>query len=646
AIDQALKQKNKAGNTALHILAHKQDQQILRLLKALIQNPEHINPRSLYDALNEKDAQGKSVIDLLLQTPLATDTEFPHELSQFLFLHAPITDNHERLLTQLRSHHYKPDAEAIKEKIHQIKKTPKLEASAPEILSTLEEAFDSNDDNAKTNCILKYFDNTAPHQAKTPLHNFMRSLFLTLPKTAAELALEYRNLDPSFLITLQSLTDDDPNFIYTASWKALVCSDLAEENLEQLINNIREYGLCTWHDVYKLRNKANPAINQALDRWLAADGVGLFENNSEIRERLFTHSYSAKQVTTMWQQTQLVAKTFIDENRWKQHLRSLADPNQRIAGLRAKPASNATHKFHHKSGDIRPYSKKEKVIKPHYQYTQKVSATLLSGTGKTTLFGSQHDFPLVGLLYRAEPERDAAWLSADKGTYHHGWIGSEASVKQYQNAMTNINYTDYDAFMQKINTAESNRPNEILSRFNMNRVVGIVVGKNDFASRQLAIQRQKEVQETLGLDLPIIIYIPSEKRFEEYTSLMQKEDLISERIKRPYSIAKEINAKSKLLALKKQIESDIKETTPQGTFNFFQKKTIYTGNLNERAAEQIPRIIEHAEAAEQENYQGGLFSRHQNITWCEAEAAVDKYLKQSTPKEKAQETKTGSSTMR
>ncbi len=165
------------------------------------------------------------------------------------------------------------------------------------------------------------------------------------------------------------------------------------------------------------------------------------------------------------------------------------------------------YKLVHLTGQVVDYEYHRHKNKPPYTHTKKSSATLLSSTLSTPVFG-QHapNRPLVGYLFNKKDCVIKAMLRQDKGTYKHQWLTqTEEEAKNAAHLIPNYNFTDESAFLNEINT-DSSRTNEVLVKVKKEAIVAIVIARKDSNSISIAKERQNEARDKLGLDLPIVFY--------------------------------------------------------------------------------------------------------------------------------------------
>jgi hypothetical protein len=165
------------------------------------------------------------------------------------------------------------------------------------------------------------------------------------------------------------------------------------------------------------------------------------------------------------------------------------------------------YKLVHLTGEVVVYDNQRQKNKPPYTHTKKSSATLLGKNLKTPVFGHHHaSRPLVGFLFNKEDCIIKAMLKQDKGTYHHQWLThTENEAKNAAHLIPNYNFTDESAFLNEINT-DSSRTNEVLVKVKKEAIVAIVIARKDSNSISIAKERQNEVRDKLGLDLPVVFY--------------------------------------------------------------------------------------------------------------------------------------------
>lgn len=252
---------------------------------------------------------------------------------------------------------------------------------------------------------------------------------------------------------------------------------------------------------------------------------------------------------------------------WSGFIEQLKNPKKR-ASLR-QPVPNhkdkPSHKFHHLTGEIKPYSKGE-TVKPHHQtHAKKQSTTLISPEKCTPLFQShQSGTLLVGVVLRADPNMEPglydparakikAMLGADAGTYGRQWRGTEATVKAYaQNAE---NYKSLEEFKEIIRH-NATQYNEVLAEPSKESLIGIVIGRDTPKARKLARQYQNDIQTKLDIKLPIVLYDAKRRMLIEDLELYER-----------------FNVRRDLLAEKERLLNIAPVTQP----SFFRRYKTYQG---------------------------------------------------------------------
>jgi hypothetical protein len=251
-----------------------------------------------------------------------------------------------------------------------------------------------------------------------------------------------------------------------------------------------------------LSNRPLSAMLFSRDNHLDAAYINLLQTEAEqIPDLVFDET---KELTQEISKNQILIKIIAPKDH-NDFMKQLNDYHYRPA-LRAK-ISNPKYKLVHLTGEVVAYNYHSHKNKAPYTHTKKSSATLLSSSLSTPVFG-QHDpnRPLVGYLFNKKDCVIKAMLRQDQGTYCHQWLTqTEEEAKNAAHLIPNYNFTDEHAFLNEINTDPS-RTNEVLVKVKKEAIVAIVVARKDSNSISIAKERQKEARDKLGLDLPIVFY--------------------------------------------------------------------------------------------------------------------------------------------
>ena len=330
---------------------------------------------------------------------------------------------------------------------------------------------------------------------------------------------------------------------------------------EGLTQAIQTHGLASWKDFYILeKHCAHHSDANALNTTLALMKDYATLQLSESNPEIFTLNQEL-------QAGNVLMKMFSgwQKNAWPEFIKQLKTPQIRAQLRKPLGTKVTTHKFHHLTGEIGLYAKKDRVKPHHVTHAKKQSTTLISPQKCTPLFQShQPNTLLVGVVLRADPDLSTtrydpkrakikALLSADAGTYGRQWRGSLAEVTNY--AQKETNDTSLETFKEKIrhNTTQYN---EVLAEPSKESLMGIVIGRDTPAARKMARQYQMDIKRELGIDLPLVKYDATEKELIEDLDLHETADKIR-----------------KLECEKEQLLS----TTPVVSRSFFRSYATYEG---------------------------------------------------------------------
>lgn len=221
------------------------------------------------------------------------------------------------------------------------------------------------------------------------------------------------------------------------------------------------------------------------------------------------------------EQASLIAKAQANEvyvkivapDRYADYLKQLSDYTHRPP-LRAE-VPNAAFKLVHATGQVVAYQRHQNKNKPPYTHTKKSSATLISDSLHTPVFGSHASRVLVGYLFNKPDCVVKAMFKQDQGTYVHHWLAStEASARQAANLIPNYLYTDEELFKQQVNNPATGITNEVLLKVSKQAILAIVIANLTQEARRIASERQKDALEKLGMNVPIAHYDSNAKKLE------------------------------------------------------------------------------------------------------------------------------------
>lgn len=135
------------------------------------------------------------------------------------------------------------------------------------------------------------------------------------------------------------------------------------------------------------------------------------------------------------------------------------------------------------SGEIIPYPAKKTAAGDHTA-TKKTSTTWI-GPSYNKPFGSiWKNRPLVGVMFDRRRVNIKRMYTRDIGTIAKPWQDSIDQLRRHFAEIDGVEYSDLNAFFAAIQ--QSNETNEVLAELTRDAVIGIVVGRNDQASLELA----------------------------------------------------------------------------------------------------------------------------------------------------------------
>lgn len=285
-------------------------------------------------------------------------------------------------------------------------------------------------------------------------------------------------------------------------------------------------GVESWDYYRHLRLKRDLSTEILLDRLVLKDELFGGSWNNEIFTE-YLNNFQLKQEKE--QQAFEKAKSCIEANSglakviepnyWGFFMRQLENPSHRESSLRRSvTVTEATKKFVHLTGEVIPYQKdRHPKPKAHYSHTKKTSTTLLSPKLLTMLYNSNG-----GFLFDRRQCQIKAWLLSNARTYEHEWVGNGATADAYKTSIQNINETNEERFLAKIQNSRT--MNEVLAKLNKEALRAIVIQNNTPAERLRTIRRRNEIESKFSVRLPILFYKPAQKSLKLYTLTEQARD--------------------------------------------------------------------------------------------------------------------------
>ena len=154
-------------------------------------------------------------------------------------------------------------------------------------------------------------------------------------------------------------------------------------------------------------------------------------------------------------------------------------------------------------GEIIPYPAKKTAVGSHTA-TKKTSTTWI-GPSYSQPFGSIWEHrPLVGVLLDWRKVNIKRMYTRDIGTIAKPWQDSIDQLMRHLAQMDGVEYSDLNAFFAAIQ--QSNETNEVLAELTREAVIGIVVGRNDQASLELAKYYAQSLSRQLDRALNVYLY--------------------------------------------------------------------------------------------------------------------------------------------
>ncbi len=343
-----------------------------------------------------------------------------------------------------------------------------------------------------------------------------------------------------------------------------------------------ESGVTSWKDYHLLRllQADIPGLKEVLDALKSAD---MLFTGCKVAQLPLSANDAAFDCLLKCAADGKVLFKMIQEKDWVEFFGQLEDYNTRPATLR-KPdvKKDATHKFRHMKGMVEEYKKKDpSQPKPAHTHTKKLSTTLLAKSLCTTVFGEVHDDrELVGLMFDSSKCDIKALLAHDSGTFKHEWLGDKTDAQVYAERMKGINYTEKDKFDERVNKYPY-RTNEVLAKLCREAMLAIVIARDTHKARSIARARQKEIQDKLKINLPIVFYDSVKRKIELYTPQQIRQDELGT------NHCKEVMAKDRLMKLK----SMIGHKSEWRVFSFFSLFSCFPADPNSGIMPKTARLI-------------------------------------------------------
>ena len=152
---------------------------------------------------------------------------------------------------------------------------------------------------------------------------------------------------------------------------------------------------------------------------------------------------------------------------------------------------------------------------------------------------------------------------------------------------------------------------ETLTHLNHERIAGLLIGRDTPKARELARQYAKDLSELTQKPVPIVFYDSIAQTARPYIQQEQLNDALSLRLKKPYNLSMEQNAKEILYQLKERLLAK-KDWRLHG---FFAGTSYQDRRLTSTTA-FILNLIEKAELAEASNY------KPSTLTWVDTKKTV------------------------
>ncbi len=210
----------------------------------------------------------------------------------------------------------------------------------------------------------------------------------------------------------------------------------------------------------------------------------------------------------------------IREPHWNSFSRQIRDPSYRPRLRKPELLGKNYHnifskrpnfKFRLSTGEVTEEAGKNKEEKI-FTHTRKHAGTLLSPELMTSSFG-EHDpsREIVGILMDLSLLKTAALFSKDNSTVHKGWSADFiGDIKDYISSIRSSHYTvdKIQDFRNRIKNSFMH--NEVLAKLpyedGAKAIVAVVIAKDTFKARIIALKRAKELKQLFNIDVPIVFY--------------------------------------------------------------------------------------------------------------------------------------------
>ena len=204
---------------------------------------------------------------------------------------------------------------------------------------------------------------------------------------------------------------------------------------------------------------------------------------------------------------------------WPGFIDSLATPTKRPA-LR-DPRNKGPVKYFFSERRVGEYASGHGPQNRHERHQKKQATTVISPEAITPLFQMQHpDTLLVGVaillhsdmddnVYDENKAKPVVLFLKDSGTFGRQWCGSKENVEKYAKQIRHVD--TLEEFIKLIRY-QIGHTNEALVEPSARSLLSIVVARDTTEALELAKKYQTDVEDELGILLPITLYFPNEGR--------------------------------------------------------------------------------------------------------------------------------------
>jgi len=378
-------------------------------------------------------------------------------------------------------------------------------------------------------------------------------------------------------------------------------------NLEAIsIEKIWKKGLASWNEYHDLRKIQNtvPGLTEVLDRLYRMRSV-LSGSYQPFELESFHVQFS--QVDSRIRQGCGLVK-IIEENDWLNNLNKLIDVNFQPNNEILLEAKTDIYEYNFLEGKIQPFNPAEHKRPGDYCY--ETTARLISSyLNNIILSETNPDKPQVGLLFDSQHCKIKAMLTEDNLLHPSKRIGPLSKIEEYASEIRNSTYTDIFQFSRAV-LGRPYQLNQILVQLSRQALLAIVIAEDSFISRNVANERQTQIEDTLRIKIPIVFYDSFLQKIQLYSAeeKLQNKQLLESG--KTYNVARENEARLRALSIKADFENE----------SALKKLSIF--GTSEKKPKTQQAIINFISAAE----------KNPNVIWTNVELNVKAMLKKAITK--------------